>query len=280
MRTRRFLQVDVFGSAPYRGNPLAVVADATGLSDEEMQRLARWTNLSETTFLLPPTPEAAARGADYRVRIFTTHGELPFAGHPTLGTAHAWLAEGGTPRRPGRLVQECGVGLVELREHAGAWAFAAPPLRRYEAPDDATLARARDGLGLTADAVVDASWVDNGAPWLALLLRSAADVLAIEPRYERLGDLFVGAVGPHAAGAGADVEVRAFMATGAEDPGTGSLNAGLAVWLTDTGRLTAPYTAAQGTAIGRAGRVHVSAADGRLWIGGAVHGAIEGTVQL
>lgn len=273
MRARRFLQVDVFGSGPYLGNPLAVVVDGAGLTDADMQRFARWTNLSETTFLLPPTTAVA----DYRVRIFTTDGELPFAGHPTLGSAHVWRRAGGEPRTAGRIVQECGVGLVELREQDGRWAFAAPPLHRYGPVEPEVLARARDALGLGEGDVLDASWLDNGPHWIGLRLRSAADVLAVRPRYDRLGDLFVGVVGP---GGAADVEVRAFMGTGAEDPVTGSLNAGLAVWLTETGEVAAPYVAAQGTALGRAGRVHVTAADGRLWIGGDVHEAVEGTVRL
>ncbi len=275
MTQRRFAQVDVFGAAPYQGNPVAVVVDGEGLSDAQMQHFAAWTNLSETTFLLPPTVD----GADYRVRIFTPGNELPFAGHPTLGSAHAWLGAGGTPGTPGRLVQECGVGLVELREEAGSWSFAAPPLRRYEAPDAATLARAADALGLTTDDVVAASWLDNGPPWLALRLRSRADVLAVRPRHERLGDQHVGVVATPGTD-GTAVEVRAFVGDIGEDPVTGSLNAGLATWLTDTGVVRAPYVAAQGTALGRAGRVHVTAADGLLWIGGRSATAVAGTVAL
>lgn len=275
MLQRRFLQVDVFGAEPYEGNPVAVVVDGEGLSTERMQRFAAWTNLSETTFLLPTTDPAA----DYRVRIFTPGTELPFAGHPTLGSAHAWLASGGTPTAPGRLVQECGVGLVELRESGGRWSFAAPDLRRYEAPDDATLARATDALGLDPADVVDASWLDNGPPWLALRLRSREAVLAVEPRYERFGDLHLGVVAAPGSD-GTAVEVRAFGTEFTEDPVTGSLNAGLAQWLTDTGVVSAPYVAAQGSALGRAGRVHVTAVEGGLWVGGRTTTAIAGTVAL
>ncbi len=275
MVQRRFLQVDVFGAGPYAGNPVAVVVDGDGLSTEEMQRFAAWTNLSETTFLLPPTDPAA----DYRLRIFTPGAELPFAGHPTLGTAHAWLATGGTPQARGRLVQECGVGLVELRETDGRHAFAAPALRRYERPDDATLAAATETLGLVPDDVVDASWLDNGPPWLALRLRSREAVLAVRPRYERMADLHLGVVATPGSD-GTDVEVRGFVGDIGEDPVTGSLNAGLAQWLTDTGVVRAPYVAAQGTALGRAGRVHVSVEDGRLWVGGRTRTAIAGTVAL
>lgn len=273
---RRFRQVDVFGAGPGQGNALAVVVDGDGLTTEQMQRFAAWTNLAETTFLLPAT----ADGADYRVRIFTTATELAFAGHPTLGSAHAWLAAGGVPATAGRLVQECGVGLVELREDDdGGWAFAAPLLRRYEPPDDATLARAADALGLASQDVVGASWVDNGAPWLALRLRSAADVLDVRPRYERFGELRLGVVAAPGTD-GTDIEVRAFTVDGGEDPVTGSLNAGLARWLIDTGVVSAPYLAAQGAALGRAGRVRVTADGGQLWVGGAATTVVSGTVDL
>ena len=272
MLQRRFLQVDVFGARPYEGNPVAVVVDGEGLSTEQMQRFAAWTNLSETTFLLPPTDPAA----DYRVRIFTPGAELPFAGHPTLGSAHAWLASGG---RTGAdvLVQECGIGLVELRRTGDRWAFAAPDLRRYERPDDATLARATAALGLAPGDVLDACWLDNGPPWLALRLGSARAVLDVRPG--DLGDLYLGVVAAPGTD-GADLEVRAFVEDVGEDPVTGSLNAGLARWLTDTGVLTTPYVAAQGTALGRAGRVHVTAADDALWVGGAATTAIAGSVAL
>ncbi|KAE8763878.1 PhzF family phenazine biosynthesis protein [Georgenia thermotolerans] len=283
MNPRRFAQVDVFSAEPFRGNPVAVVVDGEGISDHDMQAFARWTNLSETTFLLPPTtPEA-----DYRVRIFTTDEELPFAGHPTLGSAHAWRAAGGTPRTPGRLVQECAAGLVELRERDGRWAFAGPPLTRYEPVDEATLARAVAGLRLDPADVLDSSWLVNGPVWIGLRLASAEQVLAIRPDFGRLGDLFVGVVGPYPEDDGAaggderpDLEVRALMGTGTEDPVTGSLNAGVARWLMDTGEAPAAYLAAQGTVLGRAGRVHVAAEDGEIWVGGDTATVVEGTVRI
>ncbi|MFD1505537.1 PhzF family phenazine biosynthesis protein [Georgenia yuyongxinii] len=283
MTARRFAQVDVFSAEPYRGNPVAVVVDGDGVTDHDMQAFARWTNLSETTFLLPPTtPEA-----DYRLRIFTTGGELPFAGHPTLGSAHAWRAAGHTPRAPGRLVQECAAGLVELREAGARWAFAGPPLTRYEPLDADTLARATAGLRLDPADVLDSSWLVNGPVWVGLRLASAEQVLAVRPDYAALGDLFVGVVGPYPEDDGAaggddrpDFEVRALMGTGVEDPVTGSFNAGLARWLMDTGQAPAAYVAAQGTVLGRAGRVHVTAADGEIWVAGDTVTIVEGTVHL
>ncbi|WP_098483319.1 PhzF family phenazine biosynthesis protein [Georgenia soli] len=283
MNERRFAQVDVFSSVPFAGNPVAVVVDGEGLTDAEMQRFAAWTNLSETTFLLPPT----SGDADYRVRIFTTDEELPFAGHPTLGSAHAWLEAGGTPRTPGHLVQECAKGLVPLRESAGRWAFAGPELSRYEPPSSDELERATRGLGLTPEDVLDASWLVNGPEWLAVRVASADVVLGLRPAYAELSDLFVGVVGPHPADDGAPgeddrptFEVRAVMGTGTEDPVTGSLNAGLARWLRDTGVAPASYVAAQGTVQGRAGRVHVTEEDGRIWVAGDAVTGVAGTVRL
>lgn len=275
---RRFVQVDVFTADRYRGNPLAVVLDADGLSDGELQRFASWTNLSETTFLLPPTDPAA----DYRVRIFTPASELPFAGHPTLGSCHAWLASGGRPQRADVVVQECGVGLVEVRPSAaGRLAFAAPPLLRSGPPDDATLAAALSALDLGRDDVVDAAWVDNGPGWLGLLLRSAEEVLAL-----RCGatDLDIGVVGPHPPGSSHAYEVRAFFPVGGtvvEDPVTGSLQASVAQWLMGTGRVAPPYTASQGTVLGRAGVAHIDVDDrGQVWVGGDVVTCIDGFVDL
>ena len=278
VRTRRFAQVDVFSAEPVRGNPVAVVVDGEGLDEEEMQRFASWTNLSETTFLLPPE----APGADYRVRIFTVDGELPFAGHPTLGSAHAWLEAGGRPRTTGQIVQECAAGLVRVREEEGRWAFAAPPLTRYEPLDAVTLARAAAALRIDPADVVDASWLVNGPEWIAILLADAAAVLAVRPDGAVLDGLFVGLVGPAPAGmAGAPAfEVRGLMGTGQEDPVTGSLNAGLARWLIDTGRAPERYVASQGTALGRTGRVHVRADDGEIWVGGDTTTVVAGTVRL
>lgn len=273
---RPYLVVDVFTAVPYLGNPLAVVLDASGLATDDMQRIAAWTNLSETSFLLPPTdPEA-----DYRVRIFTPSAELPFAGHPTLGSCRAWLEGGGRPRRPDRIVQECGVGLVPVRRDRDRLAFAAPPIRRHGPLEPDILAEALRATGLERDAVVDHAWIDNGPGWLGLLIRSASDVLAIRPTASPLD---IGVVGPHPAGHEAAIEVRAFFPVGGEtreDPVTGSLNASVAQWLLGSGRLRAPYVATQGTAVGRAGRVFVSQdADGGVWVGGDVTVCIRGTIE-
>jgi PhzF family phenazine biosynthesis protein len=275
--SRRFSQVDVFTSAPYRGNPVAVVLDADGLPAEVMQEFANWTNLSETAFVLPP----AEPGADYRVRIFTPAAELPFAGHPTLGTCHAWLAAGGTPRQPGVIVQECQAGLVTLRRTPDGLAFAAPPVLR-DGPVDAGLrAHLADLLRIDPAAIVDASWADNGPGWVAVLLGSADAVLAVQPGPV---DLDLGVVGPYPPGSPAAFEVRAFFPKGgatAEDPVTGSLNASVAAWLLRTGRATAPYVASQGTALGRRGRVHISRdGDGAIWVAGGTVTCISGQVEL
>jgi PhzF family phenazine biosynthesis protein len=276
MQQRRFWQVDVFGAAAYRGNPLAVVADGVGLTDEEMQRFASWTNLSETTFVLPPTDP----GADYLVRIFTPSLELPFAGHPTLGTCHVWLAAGGQPREPDVVVQQCGMGLVPLRRGGDRWAFAAPPLVRSGPLEAEVRERLAAALRIDAAVIVDAAWVDNGPGWAAVLLADVDAVLAIEPGPV---DIPVGAVALYPPGSPQDIEVRAFVPAGGatvEDPVTGSLNASVAQWLLGNGRLTAPYVARQGTALGRAGLVHVTADDDAIWIGGATTTAITGTVEL
>lgn len=275
---RTLVEVDVFTDRPYWGNPLAVVLNGEGLTTEEMRRFANWTNLSETTFLLPPTDPAA----DYRVRIFTTYAELPFAGHPTLGSCHAWLADGGTPRNPNRVIQECEVGLIPLqRDDHGRLAFAAPPLLRGGTVDGDTLAEAATALGIEPDSVVDAKWIDNGPGWLGVLLESAEHVLSITPSST---ELKIGVIGPYEDGSPAAYEVRAFVGAGTasfEDPVTGSLNASAAQWLIGSGRFTPPYVASQGTAIGRAGRVYVSAdSDGQVWIGGDVVTCVTGTVEL
>lgn len=277
MTARPFRQVDVFTDQPYLGNPLAVVMDGDGLSDEQMQQFARWTQLSETTFLLPPTdPEA-----DYRVRIFTPGGELPFAGHPTLGSCHAWLAAGGQPRGEA-VVQQCGVGQVRVRRDGDRLAFEAPPLRRGPV-EPALLSAVLDALGLGPEELLASQWLDNGPQWLALVLASAARVLALEPDHAALKTLAkVGVVGAHPAGAECLLEVRAFAsALGiAEDPVTGSLNAGLAQWLIADGLAPASYVAAQGTRLARAGRVHIAQREGRVWVGGATVTCVEGSVQL
>jgi PhzF family phenazine biosynthesis protein len=275
-RQRAFAQVDVFGDGPCTGNPVAVVLDAEGMATAEMQRFARWTNLSETTFVLAPEDARA----DYRVRIFTPDRELPFAGHPTLGTCHAWLEAGGAAGDVIR--QQCDAGIVEIRRGAGGrLAFAAPPLLRSGPVEPEVLAEVRRALGLGEDEVIDAQWVDNGPGWVAVLLESAERVLAIEPRFSELD---IGAAGPAAEGDDEALEVRAFLPKhGApdEDPVTGSLNASLAGWLLDTGRLQAPYVARQGTALGRRGRVHVDRdGDGTVWVGGATETVVAGRVSL
>jgi PhzF family phenazine biosynthesis protein len=280
---RRFTQVDVFTARPLKGNPLAVVVDGEGLSDAEMQAFANWTNLSETTFLLPPTDPAA----DYRVRIFTTVRELPFAGHPTLGSCHAWLAAGGQPKGE-RVVQQCGVGLVSLRRDGERLAFAAPPLLRSGALDEARLSQICVGLGIQREDIVDHQWVDNGPGWCAVMLASAEQVLALKPDWARLGGLELGVVGPHKVGVVASrpdeprFEVRAFISSDGvpEDPVTGSLNAGLAQWLIGAGLAPDAYVVAQGTALGRAGRVHVHREGDVIWIGGDVTPVVQGQVKL
>lgn len=275
---RRFVEVDVFGSRPLLGNPVAVVLDGSGLDDEEMQRLARWTNLSETTFLLPP---GDAR-ADYQVRIFTPGCELPFAGHPTLGTAHAWLAGAEGGRRRDTLVQQCPAGLVRLRRAGGRLSFAAPPLVRYEPVADETVEHLAAVLGVGRPEIKAAQWVDNGPGWVAVLLGSAEDVLRVRPPAE--DGLSLGVAGPYPSPSEAAFEVRAFFARdGAsfEDPVTGSLNASLAQWFFDSGQVDGPYIVSQGTSIGRAGRVHVERdAEGTIWVGGATATCVEGVVEL
>ena len=274
---RPFRQIDVFTTEPYRGNPVAVVLAAEGLSEAQMQRFAHWTNLSETTFVLPPA-EAAA---DYRVRIFTPVAELPFAGHPTLGTCHAWLEAGGAPRSGEEIVQECAAGLVSIRRTPDGLGFAAPPLIRSGPVDEDELAHVAETINVDRDAIVAAEWADNGPGWVALLLESAEAVLAVRPG---VVDHDVGLVGPHPEGSDAAFELRAFFpkdGATTEDPVTGSLNASVAEWLLGTGRAAAPYVAAQGTALGRAGRVHISADDaGAVWVVGGTVTCVSGSVEL
>jgi PhzF family phenazine biosynthesis protein len=275
---RRFRQVDVFTRQPYRGNPVAVVLDGEDLSTEEMQRFAHWTNLSETTFVLPPT----APEADYRVRIFTPVLELPFAGHPTLGTWHAWREAGGTPRDAEQAVQECTAGLIPIRVlDDGYGFFAAPPLVRTGPVDEELQVHLAGLLRIERSDIVDAQWVDNGPGWVAVLLESAEAVLAVQPGPV---DHDVGVVGPYPQGSPHAIEVRAFFpkdGATTEDPVTGSLNASLADWLLRSGRVTAPYMASQGTALGRAGRVVVTTdGDGVIWVGGGTITCVSGDVEL
>ncbi len=283
MPQRPFKQVDVFTTTPYRGNPLAVVLDGSGLDTAEMQHFTNWTNLSECTFLLPPTPEGAAAGADYRVRIFCPGRELPFAGHPTLGSCHAWLEAGGVARGE-YVVQECGVGLVKLRRDGDRLAFAAPPLIKSGPLDEADVALIARGLGVAREDITAHAWCDNGPNWRGVMLRSAEQVLALRPDATVLAGLDIGVVGPHPAGSEAAFEVRAFFPGNnglAEDPVTGSLNAALAQWLIGAGLAPERYVAAQGTALAREGRVHIErGADGTTWVGGASVTCIDGQVTL
>jgi PhzF family phenazine biosynthesis protein len=272
----QFRQVDVFTDTPYLGNPVAVVLGADGLSDEQMQQFANWTNLSETTFVLPPR----ASGADYLVRIFTGARELPFAGHPTLGTCHAWLEAGGRPADPDAVVQECGAGLITVRRTEAGLAFAAPPLVRGGPVEEPIAERVAQGLNIPRSDIVDIAWADNGPGWVAVLLASAEAVLAVKPGAL---DLDIGVAGPYPDGSPEALEVRAFtpVVASLEDPVTGSLNASLGQWLLASGRVTAPYVARQGTALGRRGRVHVSQdADGQVWVGGGTVTCITGTAGL
>jgi PhzF family phenazine biosynthesis protein len=274
---RGFKQVDVFGASPCSGNPVAVVLDAEGLSDEEMQRFATWTNLSETTFVLPPTDPSA----DYRIRIFTPVLELPFAGHPTLGTCHAWLEGGGEPRSSAEIVQECGAGLIRIRREEGRLAFAAPPLVRSGPASEEDAERVATALGVDREELLAVEWVDNGPGWIAALFESAERVLELRPGAL---DFDLGAVGFHPPGFEAAIEVRAFTPANGisvEDPVTGSLHASVAQWLLGSGRLGAPYLATQGAAIGRAGRVHVAQdADGHIWAGGFAKTILAGAATL
>ncbi len=291
MTERPFKQVDVFTTTPYRGNPLAVVLDGGGLSAETMQHFTNWTNLSECTFVLPPTTEGRAAGADYRVRIFCPGRELPFAGHPTLGTCHAWLAAGGVPRGE-HVVQECGVGLVNIRRDGTRLAFAAPPLIKSGPLDEKDVERIALGLGVARSDITAHAWCDNGPNWRGVMLRSAEQVLALQPDSAVLAGLDVGVVGPrgkvgvvgaHTAG-DTQFEVRAFFPGNnglCEDPVTGSLNAALAQWLIGAGLAPERYVAAQGTALAREGRVHIERdADGTIWVGGASVTCIDGRVSL
>lgn len=288
-RSYGFAQVDVFSSAPYLGNPVAVVLDADGLDaegldadgldDATLQRIARWTNLSETTFLMPPTDERA----DYRVRIFTPARELPFAGHPTLGSAHAWLEHGGRPRTEGRIVQECAAGLVEVRQDEGALSFAAPPTLRDGDLEPDYLAQVIAALGVRPDQVIAHQWADNGPGWAVLEVASAREVLDLDPDFARIPDAMVGVIGAYPAGSRHAYEMRTF-APGvrvAEDPVCGSMNASVGQWLTRTGAVTGPYTVSQGTKLGRAGEITVTPdADGTVWVGGATTTLFRGTALI
>lgn len=269
--------VDVFGAGSFSGNPLAVVTGTDGAETEELQQLTRWFNLSETTFLLPPThPDA-----DYRIRIFTLEREMPFAGHPTLGSCHAWLEAGHTPKKAGEIVQECGAGLITIRRDGERLSFAAPPLIRSGPPSHDELLQAQRLLGIEEHEIVDAAWIDNGPGWLGIRLASAEKVLSLKPARSWPSRIDVGVVGPHAPGGDAAVEVRAFfsdhLGTIIEDPVTGSLNASVAQWLFATGVVEGTYVAAQGSCLGRKGRIHVSRYEtSQVWVGGETRTRVEG----
>ena len=274
---RPFRQVNVFSSDPLLGNPLAVVHAADGLSEEQMAAFARWTHLSETTYLLAPTDAAA----DYRVRIFTPGGELPFAGHPTLGSCHAWIAAGGVPHDSRVVVQQCEAGLVRVRRDGARLEFAAPPLRRTGPLEPDVLGQITKALSLAPSDVRHHQWVDNGPGWCAVMLSSARQVLSLRPDWAALKPLKLGVAGPQVSGHEAAFEVRAFIGKGAyEDPVTGSLNASLAQWLIGAGLAPSAYVAAQGTAMQRAGRVHLRKEGADIWVGGDVVDCIEGEVAF
>jgi PhzF family phenazine biosynthesis protein len=274
---RRFTQVDVFSDTAYLGNPVAVVLDGDGLTTEEMQRFATWTNLSETTFVVASTQP----GADYAVRIFDTTSELPFAGHPTLGTCHAWLEGGGRPGHDVETMQECPAGLVPIRRTPDGLAFRSPPVFRSGPVEEAHIGRIATTLGVERGAIRDAQWAANGPNWVAVLMDSAHEVLGLEPR---LVDLDLGVIGPYPPGSPEAFEVRAFFPKDgqtAEDPVTGSLNAAIAEWLVGSGRATLPYVVSQGRVLGRRGRVHLSAGeDGAIWVAGATVTCVVGEVDL
>jgi len=278
MPQRRFTQVDVFTHTPLHGNPVAVVHDSAGLTTDDMQRFARWTNLSETTFLAPPThPDA-----DYSLRIFTPTEELPFAGHPTLGSCHAWLAAGGSPQAE-VVQQECAAGLIRIRRQGDTLTFAAPERRRSGPLEPDALDLVTRGLGLEPSDILDHQWCDNGPPWRAVLVGTAEQVLAIHPDHALLDGLEVGVIGPHPAGHDAQFEVRAFFpgASGLiEDPVTGSLNAALGQWLTGTGQAPQRYVAAQGTVLGRTGRAAVERTGDDVWVGGGCVSVVEGLASF
>lgn len=273
--------IDVFGAQALSGNPLAVVLGAEDMTAAQMQQLTRWLNLSECTFVLPPTDPAA----DYRVRIFTSEREMPFAGHPTLGTCHAWLAAGHTPHNAEHIVQECGVGLVRIERQAGRLAFAAPALLKSGPASAEERLEAQQVLGIRAEDIVEAAWIDNGPGWLGIRLASAKQVLALAPARSWPERIDIGVVGTYPAGAETAIEVRAFFSDqhGAivEDPVTGSLNASVAQWLSSTGVAQLPYVAAQGTCLGRQGRVYASQdAAGQIWIAGDTYTHVQGQFQL
>ena len=277
MSTFQLSQVNVFSTDPLGGNPVAVIHGAKGLGEARMFALARWTNLSETTFLLPPTNPLA----DYQLRIFSPGGELPFAGHPTLGSCHAWLCAGGKPKNSDVVIQQCKAGLVNIRKHNSLLEFSAPPLIRTGLLDDDTLIQISKALNLAPSDIIHHQWVDNGPGWCAVMLGSAQQVLDIKPNWAALAPLNLGVVGPHDPNFEANLEVRALVGRGGyEDPVTGSLNASLAQWLMGAGLIKSPYIAAQGTILQRNGRVHLRKDNDNIWVGGHVVEVIRGEIAV
>jgi PhzF family phenazine biosynthesis protein len=275
---RRFQLVDVFNDTPLSGNPLAVILDSDGLTTQAMQQITRWLNLSETAFLVAPRSSEA----DYGVRIFTLDRELPFAGHPTLGSCHAWVSGGGTPRKESEIIQECGAGLVPLRKSGDGYAFTAPPLLRGGPVDESKIVELAAFLRIDRSKIIDAQWADNGPGWVAVLLESAAAVLAVDAAKDHAGHIDLGVIGAYPSGSPIAFELRAFYTDhqGAvrEDPVTGSLNASVAQWLLGSGRAEAPYTASQGTCLGRTGRIQISRdSHGAIWVGGRTTTLFVGT---
>lgn len=277
---RPFRLVDVFGQGVFTGNPLAVVAKADDLDTDSMQQITRWLNLSETAFLLRPTNLEA----DYRVRIFTLEREMPFAGHPTLGSCHAWLAGGGQPKDSTRIIQECGVGLISVRSTSDSLVFAAPPLIRFGPVDEGKLIEVAKILRINREMIVDAQWVDNGPGWVAVMLASAEAVLRLEPVRSHHQRIDIGVVGAHDPCAEAAFEIRALFSDHhgnlVEDPVTGSLNASVAQWLFSTGRVDNAYVAAQGTRVGRDGRILIDRDEtGQIWVGGQTRTMFSGQTE-
>jgi len=273
-----FHQLDVFSNEPLFGNPLAVVHEANDLSESQMVQFANWTNLSESTFLLNPTNELA----DYKLRIFTPSSELAFAGHPTLGSCYAWLNRGGVPKNKDIIIQECGVGLIKIRRNGERLSFLAPKLLKTGPLDQTTLNTISKGIGISVEDIAHHQWVDNGAGWCAVMLKTASQVLAIKPNVEYLKTLKLGVIGPHPTDHEHDFEVRAFVIPFGihEDPVTGSLNAGIATWLINSGLSKDSYSVSQGTALGRKGKIYIETINNEIWVGGEVVNCIEGEVRL
>ena len=277
MTTLPFSQINVFSSDPLGGNPVAVVHSADNLTDEKMAALARWTNLSETTFLLQPDHAAA----DYKLRIFTPSGELPFAGHPTLGSCFAWLNSGGIPKNQNFVIQQCEAGLIRIKKNNSILEFAAPPLIRTGALDDFTLEKIINGLSLTPADILHHQWVDNGPGWCAVVLKSAAHVLSLKANWSQLSPLNLGVVARHDEGHESQIEVRAFVGRdGFEDPVTGSLNASVAQLLVKSGFISTPYVSSQGAVLQRCGRVKVNQSEDKIWIGGETIEVIKGEISV